>query len=135
MTVRWRAVAAITASLPLRSQLRVVEQHCGWDFAYTDSIRRARRCAHHRPMIIIGADLLYRVRDPLTCGGAVVVATLDLADTRIFEHAERIHAGYVVVLPQGCPWLIDMLLQSHRWCGMPAPHPPGQHPGTTGGQR
>ena len=132
MTIRWRPVAAITASRPLRAQLRVVEQHCGWDFTYTHSIRRARTHAHHRPMIIIGADLVDRVRDPLSCRGVVLVAALDLADPRQFAHAERITAAYVVGLPQGCPWLIDMLLQSHRWCGMPAPHQPGQPPRSTG---
>ena len=126
MAVKWHPVAAVTASRLLHAQLCVVEQHAGWDFEYTDSIPHARRFAHRRSMIIIGADLVARVRKPLSCGGAVVVATVDLTDRRMFAHAERIGAAYIIGVPQACPWLIDRLLQSHRWCGMPAPHPPGQ---------
>ena len=128
------AVAAITASRLLRAELRVVEQGSGWDFEYTDSIPYGRRFARHRPMIIIGADLVARVRRPLSCSGAVLVATVDGTDTRVFAHAARIAAAYLVVLPQGCPWLVDQLLQAHRWCGMPTPHPPGHHREPLGGQ-
>ena len=61
----WRAVAAITASRLLRAELRVVEQGSGFDFEYTDSIPYGRKFARHRPMIIVGADLVARVRRPL----------------------------------------------------------------------
>jgi hypothetical protein len=134
LVTRWHAVAAITASRLLRAELRVVEQGSGWDFEYTDSIPDGRSLARHRPVIIVGADLVARVRRPLSCGGAVLLATVDVTDTRVFAHAARIAAAYLVVLPQGRPWLVDQLLQSHRWCGMPPPHPPGQHREPLGGQ-
>ena len=129
----WRPVAAITASRLLRAELRVVEQATGWDFEYTDSIPCGRSLARNRPMIIVGADLVARVRKPLSCGGAVLVAT-DASDTRVFVHAARIAAAYLVVLPQGRPWLVDQLTQLHRRCGMPAPHPPGHQREPRGGQ-
>ena len=125
MTVRWRPVAAVTQSGLLRAQLRIVEQHAGWDFAYTPSIPSARRFANHRPMIILGSDVAARVRKPLVCGGIVLLAaTDDTIDRRMFAHAERVGVAYLAFLPTSAPWLIDLLLQSHRWCDMPAPHPP-----------
>ena len=133
---RWRAVAAITASRLLRAELRVVEQGSGWDFEYTDSISYGRKFARHRPMIIVGADLVAHVRTPIACGGIVLVAAPDdLTDPWTFTHAARISAAYVAFLPTAGPWLTDLLLQSHRWCGMAAPNPPeyGQRP--TGGER
>ena len=126
MTVTWRPVAAVTSSGPLRAELRNVEQHAGWEFEYTPSIACARRHAAHRPMIIIGADLVAHVRTPIACGGIVLVAAPDdLADPRLFTHAARISAAYVAFLPTASAWLTDLLLQSHRRRGMAAPNPPG----------
>jgi hypothetical protein len=125
MADRWHPVAALTGSRLLRAELRIVEQHAGWPFEYTSSIPYARRSADHRPMIIVGVDLIARVHTPITCGGVVLAAATDLADLRMFTHAARIGAAYLVGLPTASPWLVDLLLQSHRWCGMPAPHPPG----------
>jgi hypothetical protein len=123
MTVRWQPVAAVTASGLLRAELRIVEQHARWKFEYTESIPDARRFAHHRPMIIVGADLVARVHTPIACGGIVMIAATDVTDSQAFTHAERIGAAYVIFLPLARRWLIDLLLQSHRWCGTPAPHP------------
>jgi hypothetical protein len=124
MAVRWHAVAAITASRLLRAELGIVQQHAGWEFEYTQSIPYARRFARQRPMIIVGADLVARVRTPLACGGVVLVASTDFNDLRMFAHAGRIGAAYIVGLPTSSPWLVDLLLQSHRWCSMATPHPP-----------
>jgi hypothetical protein len=136
VTVTWRPVAAVTSSGPLRAELRIVEQHAGWDFEYTPSISYARRHAAHRPMIIIGADLVAHVHTPITCGGIVLVAAPDdLTDLRTFTHAERAGAAYIAFLPTARPWLTDLLLQSHRWCGMAAPNPPGHDCRPTGGER
>jgi hypothetical protein len=128
MKLQWQPVAAVTGSRLLRAELHLVEQHAGWDFEYTPSIPYARRFAHHQPMIIIGADLVGRVRKPLVCGDIVLAAaTDDTTDRRIFTHAARIGIAYIAFLPTSSPWLIDLLLQSHRWCGIPAPHP-AEHP-------
>jgi hypothetical protein len=136
VTVTWRPVAAFTGSGPLRAELRIVEQHAGWDFEYTPSISYARRQAAHRPMIIIGADVVADVRTPIVCGGIVLVAACDdLTDLRTFTHAERVGAAYIAFLPTSSPWLIDLLLQSHRWCGMAAPNPPAYGHRPTGGER
>jgi hypothetical protein len=76
-------------------------------------------------MIILGADVAARVRKPLVCGGIVLVAaTDDTTDPRPFRHAARIGAAYIAFLPTSTPWVVDLLLQSRRWCGIPAPHPP-----------
>lgn len=48
MTVRWRPVAAVTGSGPLRAERCIVEQRAGWDFEYTPSIPYARRFAPGR---------------------------------------------------------------------------------------
>jgi hypothetical protein len=135
MTVRWQPVAAVTASPRLRAELRIVEQHAGWEFEYTESIPDARRFAHHRSMIIVGVDLAARIHTPIACGGIVLIAAIDVTDLRAFTHAECIGAAYVVFLPLARPWLIDLLLQSHRWCGMPDPHPPARRQPPNGDRR
>ncbi len=110
--VRWGAPIAITASYWLRFELAHCEQHAGSNFEYTESIPDGRKYARRRPMIIIGSDLVARVRKPVHCGGLVVVATLDPNDRRTFLHAARIGAAYVISLPQARSWLAEQLLQA-----------------------
>jgi hypothetical protein len=110
--VRWAAPIAITASYWLRFELAHCEQHAGCDFEYSDSIPDGRKYAHRCPMMIIGSDLVARVRNPLYCGGLVVVATLDPNDQRTFLHAGRIRAAYVISLPQARLWLAEKLLSA-----------------------
>jgi hypothetical protein len=106
----WRAPVAITASTWLRQELGLCEQHAGCEFAYAGCIPDGRKNARRRPMVIIGADLVSRVRKPILCAGLVVVATLEPADTRAFVHADRIGAPYVIALPTARPWLADRIL-------------------------
>jgi hypothetical protein len=103
MADRWQPVAALTASGLLRAELRSVEQHAGWEFQYTESIADARRFAHHRPIVIVGADLVARVRTPIACRGVVLVAATDVTDLQVFTHAERIGAAYVVFCRSPAP--------------------------------
>lgn len=103
------APMAVTGSRLLRAELGICEQHAGWDFAYTDSIPDGRKYAGRRPLIIIGSDLVARVRNPMPCGGFVVVAAVELND-RVFAHAGRIGAAYVIGLPHARDWLVDQLL-------------------------
>jgi hypothetical protein len=105
----WLAPVAVTSSYWLRQDLHQVEQHAGYEFEFTGSVPDGRRNARRRPIVIIGADLVGRVRKPLYCGGIVVVATLDPDDRRTFRHAARIGALYVIVLPRARDWLIDQL--------------------------
>ncbi|WP_092544555.1 hypothetical protein [Actinoplanes derwentensis] len=62
-------------------------------------------------MIIIGTDLVGRVRKPFYCGGIVVVAALTSDDRRAIDHATRINAAHIVALPHGRQWLAEKLLQ------------------------
>jgi hypothetical protein len=108
--IRWVAPVAVTASHWLRHELAHCEQDAGSIFDYTDSVPDARKYAR-RPMIIVGADRVARVRNPLYCGGLVVVTTLDPNDRRTFMHAGRIGAAYVISLPQARLWLAEQLLR------------------------
>ncbi|MCW6003737.1 hypothetical protein K1W54_03970 [Micromonospora sp. CPCC 205371] len=110
MPARWHPCLAITASRLLRAELRIVEQHTGWEFENTESISDGRRHASRRPLIIVGADLVARIRNPLSCGGFVVVATPNPDSTQTFAHAERIGASYVIVLPAARSWLAHQLV-------------------------
>ena len=107
----WHAPVVITSSHWLRQELHQVERHAGCEFEFTGSIPDGRRNARRRPIVIIGSDLVGRVRKPLYCGGFVVVATLDFAGPRTFGHAARISASYVIALPNGRDWLADQLLR------------------------
>jgi hypothetical protein len=113
MTVkpRWLAPVAITGSHWLRQELHLVEQHAGCEFEFTGSVPDGRRNARRRPLILLGADLVGRVRKPIHCGGFVVVATLDPDDRRTFSHADRINAPYVIALPNARTWLAEQLLR------------------------
>lgn len=113
------APIAVTGSRLLRAEPGICEQHAGWDFEYTESIPDGRKYANRRPLIIVGADLVARVRNPMRCGGFVVVATVDLNE-RAFLHAGRIGAAYVIGLPHARGWLVDQLLH-----GLPALIEPG----------
>jgi hypothetical protein len=110
MAFGWHAVVAITASRLLRAELRIVAQDSGNDFEYANSVPHGRRYANRRPMIIVGADLVARVRNPLACGGFVVVATAGPDSRRMFAHAGRIGAVYVIGLPGARSWLAHQLL-------------------------
>lgn len=105
----WLSSLVVTSSHWLRQELRQVEQQAGAEFEFTGSIPDGRRNARRRPMVIIGADLVSRVRNPFYCGGFVVVAALEVAGPRTFSHAARIHASYVIALPKGQDWLADHL--------------------------
>jgi hypothetical protein len=110
----WLAPIVITASHWLRQELRQVEQHAGCEFEFTSSIPDGRRNTRRRPIVILGADLVSRVRKPVYCGGFVVVAALDVAGPRTFSHAARISASYVIALPNAREWLVDKLLDPGR---------------------
>ncbi|KXK59539.1 hypothetical protein AWW66_23650 [Micromonospora rosaria] len=114
MTPRWLPTIAITGSRLLRAELRTVEQQSGHDFEYADSVPAGRRYASRRPLIIIGSDLVARVRKPLSCRGIVVVATVNPPDARVWTHAGRVGATYVIVLPTACSWLAEHLLREAR---------------------
>jgi hypothetical protein len=101
---------AITASYWLKRELARCEQDAGYALDYTGSIAHGRTHARRRPMIIIGADRVARIRNPIRCGGLVVVATLDINDRQAFIHANRIGALYVIGLPNAGPWLVEQLL-------------------------
>jgi len=107
----WLAPVVITASHWLRQELHEVEQQAGCEVEFTGSIPDGRRNARRRPIVILGADLVGRVRNPFYCGGFVVVAALDVAGPRTFSHAARISASYVIALPSGRDWLADQLLR------------------------
>ncbi len=107
----WYPAIAITASSWIRQEVEQVEQQAGCDIDVMDSLPDSRRNARRRPMIIIGADLIGRVRKPLYCGGIVVVATLAPDDRRAIDHATRINAPHIVALPHGRQWLAEKLLQ------------------------
>jgi hypothetical protein len=107
----WLAPVVISSSHWLLQELHQVQQHTGCEFVFTGSIPDGRRNARRRPMIIVGADLVGRIRIPLYCGGFVVVAALDVAGPRTFGHAARISASYVIALPSGRDWLADQLLR------------------------
>ncbi|MEV7628810.1 hypothetical protein [Actinoplanes sp. NPDC089786] len=110
----WLAPVVITASHWLGQELRQVEQHAGCEIEFTSSIPDGRRNARRRPIVILGADLVTRVRKPIYCGGFVVVAALDFAGPRTFGHAARISASYVIALPNAREWLVDQLLNRGR---------------------
>ncbi|MEH1130372.1 hypothetical protein [Micromonospora sp. CPCC 206061] len=112
MPVSWWPVLAITASRPLRAELWIIEQHIGWVFEYNESILDGRRYASRRRLIIVGADLIARIRNPLSCGGFVVVATVNPDSPQMFTHAERVGASYVIVLPTARSWLVHQLLHN-----------------------
>ncbi|WP_341716573.1 hypothetical protein QQG74_21580 [Micromonospora sp. FIMYZ51] len=102
---------AITGSRLLRAELHAVEQDAGCEFDYADSVPDGRRYATRRPLIIIGADLLTRIRRPLTCRGLVIVATVNPPTDRLWEPAQRAGATYVIVLPTARGWLAHHLLR------------------------
>lgn len=108
---RWQAPVTITNSHWLRQELHLVEQHAGHEFEFTGSVPDGRKNARRRPLVIIGTDLVARVRKPIHCGGLVVVATLDPHDRRTFSHADRINAPYVIALPNARTWLAEQLLR------------------------
>ena len=107
MTVRQRAALAVTADPKLINELR----GCEPGIEITGSIPRARKIAHDRPMIIVGADLATRLRKPIAGAGLVVLAAIDLGDGRALGAAPRIAATYVIILPTARQWLIDQLRQ------------------------
>jgi hypothetical protein len=107
----WYAPLVITSSHWIRQELHQVEKQAGCEFEFTGSIPDGRRNARRRPIIVIGADLVVRIRKPLYCGGFVVVAALEIAGPRTYSHAARISASYVITLPNGREWLADRLLQ------------------------
>lgn len=111
MPHRWLPAIAITDSRLLRAELRSVEQQAGYDFEYADTVPQGRRYARYRPLIIVGSDLVARVRNPMSCRGLVVIASVNPPDKRILAHAGRIGATYVVVLPTACSWLTGHLLR------------------------
>ena len=111
MSARWVPAIAITDSRLLRAELRTVEEQAGYEFEYADSIPAGRRYARHRPMIIIGTDLLARARKPLICQGLVVVASVNPPGSRLWPHARRAGATYVVILPTGGLWLAHHLVR------------------------
>ena len=111
MPARWSPAIAITGSRLLRTELRTVEQQAGYDLEYADTVPAGRRFARHRPLIIIGTDLLARVRRPLTCRGLVIVASVHSADKRIWPHAIRVGATWCVTLPTGGLWLAHHLVR------------------------
>lgn len=104
------APIAVTGSRLLRAELAICEQHAGCEIKYTESIPHSRKYANRRPLIIVGVDLVARVRNPLRCRGFVVVVALDPNNERAFPHAERIGAEYLIALPNARPWLVDQLL-------------------------
>lgn len=110
----WLAPVVLTSSHWLRQELRQVERHAGCEFEFTSSIPDGRRNTRRRPVVILGADLVSRVRKPIYCGGFVVVAALDFAGPRTFSHAARISASYVIALPNAREWLVDKLLDPGR---------------------
>jgi hypothetical protein len=105
----WLAPVAVTASYWLRRELDGCAHQAGVELDYTDLVVFARRQAHRRPMIIIGADVTARIRRPVRCGGLVIVAALDVPDAAGYAHAARISADYVIALPLGGPWLAERL--------------------------
>ena len=107
----WYPAIAVTASYWLRQEIEQVEQTSGCDIDVTDSLPDSRRNARRRPMIIIGVDLVGRVRKPLHCGGIVVVATLAADDRHAIDNATKINAPHIVALPHGRQWLAEKLLQ------------------------
>jgi len=107
----WLVSVVVTSSHWLRQELHQVEQQAGYEFEFTGSVPEGRRNARRRPMVIIGADLVGRVRNPFYCGGFVVVAALEVAGPQTFSHAARIHASYVIALPSGRDWLTDQLVR------------------------
>jgi hypothetical protein len=100
---------AITASSLLRAELRACGQHAGRHIEYVESIQDGRKYARRRPMVIIGADLVARVRKPIHCG-LLVVATVGPCGGQTFGHASRVGAAYVIDLPSARAWLVDQLL-------------------------
>ncbi|SCF23896.1 hypothetical protein GA0070558_1791, partial [Micromonospora haikouensis] len=64
-----------------------------------------------RPLIVIGSDLVARFRNRLACRGIVVVASVNPPDARVWVHAERVGATYVIVLPTASSWLVHHLLR------------------------
>ncbi|MGY3520174.1 hypothetical protein ACVMYR_28080 [Micromonospora sp. PTRAS2] len=111
MTPKPFPVIAVTDSRLLRAELRTVEQQAGYEFEYADSVPQGRRYASRRPLIVIGSDLVTRFRNRLACRGIVVVASVNPPDARIWVHAERVGATYVIVLPTASSWLVHHLLR------------------------
>ncbi|MEV6812578.1 hypothetical protein [Micromonospora sp. NPDC051296] len=111
MPARWFPAIAITGSRLLRDELRTVEQQAGYELEYADSVPAGRRHARHRPLIIIGTDLVARVRRPLSCRGLVVVASVNPPHTKVWGHAGRVGATYVIVLPTARLWLAHHLVR------------------------
>ncbi|MFY1703024.1 hypothetical protein ACN28G_14975 [Micromonospora sp. WMMA1923] len=109
MPTQWLPPIAITGSRLLRAELRAVEEQSGFDIEYADTVAAGRRYARHRPLIIVGTDLVARVRKPLTCRGLLVVASVNPLDTRVRVHSQRLGATYVIVLPTACSWLTHHL--------------------------
>ncbi|MDG4834830.1 hypothetical protein O7627_36800 [Solwaraspora sp. WMMD1047] len=107
----WKATVAITSSHWIRQELHQVELHAGCEFEFTASVPDGRRNTGRRPIVILGADLVGRVRKPISCGGFVVVAALDVAGPRTFSHAARISASYVIALPSAREWLAYKLMR------------------------
>ncbi|MFI7077153.1 hypothetical protein ACIBO1_07660 [Micromonospora sp. NPDC049903] len=123
MSARWLPAIAITGSRLLRTELRTVEQQAGYEFEYADSIPAGRRNARLRPLIIIGTDLLARVRKPMICRGLVVVASVNPSTSRVWSHGTRAGATYVIVLPTAGSWLAHHLVRD-----LPPPNGPTRPP-------
>ncbi|WP_431884080.1 hypothetical protein [Micromonospora gifhornensis] len=108
----WFPPIAITGSRLLRAELQAVQRDAGCEFDYAASIPEGRRYATRRPLIIIGTDLVARVRRPLTCRGLVVIASVNPPDTRVWEPTGRVGATYFIVLPTARDWLAHHLLRN-----------------------
>jgi hypothetical protein len=104
----------ITGSRLLRDQLRLAEQHCGVDFDYHHRIPDGRRYAVRREAIILGGDLIARIRKPWRCRGVVLAATFGPWTAQMVAYAERAGALCVFDLPTGMPSLIDAIWRAHQ---------------------
>jgi len=105
-----RAPIAITASHWLREELQHCAKDAGCELEYSTSVPDARPYVGRRPMVILGFDVLTRIRKPIRSARLVVVATLDAPNPRAFHHAGRVHASHVISLPDARAWLVEQLL-------------------------
>jgi hypothetical protein len=120
MTRFWPPLV-ITGSRLLRAELQLVEQHCGLDFDYHDTLADARRYAVRREVIIIGADVLGLVRRPWRCRGPVLAVTLGEVTSRLLEFGARAGVGYTIQVPTGRSVLVDTVRQAHHALTAPPP--------------
>ncbi|WP_238011546.1 hypothetical protein KZZ52_33640 [Dactylosporangium sp. AC04546] len=101
---------AVTASRLLSTELMLCADEAGTFIEIATRVPAARPHARRRPMVLIGFDVVRRVRNPFPSGGLVVLAGFQPAGVTLFPDAHRLGIPYVIGLPAAKPWLVGQLM-------------------------